>query len=88
MNRKKKDKKLKKIIKTELDEIKMMIRDMSKKKTCCVSFCGGRDLQLFYCGKCKKSQYICRKDFRGKSKTKHCPVCNTNSILRKWSIPI
>ena len=57
-------------------------------KRCCVSLCTRSDLRVFYCGNCRKAHHICASDFKGKSKTKKCPVCNTNSILRKWSIPI
>ena len=78
---------MKKYIKKELKEIKLMIKNNCE-TTCCVKFCVGRNLEIFYCGKCKKSHYICKQDFKGRSKTKNCPVCNTNSILRKWAIPI
>ena len=70
-------------------EYKLSKRERKKKKRmCCVKYCINKNLRIFYCGNCKKSYQICKKDFKGRSRNKNCPVCKTSSILRKWSIPI
>ena len=81
-------------LKKNFEQIKAMLENEVREKKslnsnkCCISLCPRSDLRVFYCGKCKKAHYICASDFKGRSKTKECPVCKTSSILRKWSIPV
>lgn len=89
----KSSKKVLNIVKKNSEQIKMILENQARERKslrnkCCVALCPRSNLRMFYCGQCKKAHYICASDFVGKSKTKKCPVCNTNSILRKWSIPV
>ena len=53
---------------------------LQQRKRCCVTDCSNTDLLVFYCKNCKRSHIICSADFRGRTRSRICPVCETRSI--------
>ena len=85
-----------KFLKREIDQLKSFTREenlriishinnIKKKDCCCILDCPKTDLLIFYCKSCKKSNFICSSDFRGRTKSRICPVCSTKSITRRYA---
>ena len=56
---------------------------IQKRKRCCVPDCPNSDLLVFHCKNCKQNHIVCSTDFRGRSRSRICPVCETRSITRR-----
>ena len=70
-------------------EIKKEILNLkSKSRNCCIPDCPRRDLLIYYCKRCRKSQTVCQKDFRGRTVSRICPVCSTRSITRRFGLEL
>jgi len=53
---------------------------LKQRKHCCILNCSNTDLLVYYCKSCKQSQFVCSTHFRGRTRSRICPVCETRSI--------
>ena len=51
-----------------------------ERRNCCIQDCTNTAILVYYCKTCRKSQFICSADFRGRTRSRICPVCQTRSI--------
>ena len=69
-----------------LNNIETLFRDnINKRNHCSIPDCSSRNLLVYFCKNCSENLLCCTIHFRGRTKTRICPVCETQGITLRFS---
>ena len=69
-----------------LNKIETLFRDnINKRNHCTIQDCSSGNLLVYFCKNCNENHLCCTTHFRGRTKTRICPVCDTQGITLRCS---